>query len=287
MLARDLDRDPHRVVDRVVGGLEAEDHQVRLAGAGAGGPGLERVEQPAVGRVEPRLGDLADRACRGEEVVELDPAGGLEGGPRPDPDPGLGDRAEDSLGADQRPVRRGARARPGQPPALPGSPRGDRPHRLDQVVDVGVEGREVAAGPGRDPAAEGRVLERLREVAQGQAVLAELVLEHGARRPGLDPRRQRLGVDLEHAVEPAQVEADERPLPEPALDPADDAGPAAERDHRRALRLAPAHHDLDLGLVARRCAPGPAGSRTRPGTRGRGRRRTCRARARPARTSRR
>ena len=39
--------------------------------------------------------------------------------------------------------------------------------------------------------------------------------------------------------------------PEPRLDPADDAGAAAERDHRGALGLGPAQHRLDLGLVAR------------------------------------
>ena len=251
MLFCDLNGQVHRVVDRVVGGLEAEDEEVRVAGAGAGRAGLERVEQAAVRGVEPGLRDLAHGPRGGEEVAELDPARGLEGRSRPDPDPGLGDRPEDALGADQRPVRRGPGARARQPAALPGAARGDRPHRLDQVVDVGVEGREVAAGPGRDPAAEGRVLERLREVAEREAVLAELVLEARAGRPGLDPRRQRLGVDLEHAVEAAQVEADERPLAEATLDPADDAGPAAERDHRRALGLAPAHHDLDLRLVAR------------------------------------
>ena len=46
--------------------------------------------------------------------------------------------------------------------------------------------REVAAGAGGDPAAERRELERLREVAQRQPVLAELVLELRARRAGLD-----------------------------------------------------------------------------------------------------
>ena len=79
---------------------------------------------------------------------------------------------------------------PGQPPALPGAGRGDRAHRLDQVVDVGVDGREVAAGAGRDPAAERRELERLREVAQGEPVLARAGprAPGRARRPGSAPR---------------------------------------------------------------------------------------------------
>ena len=56
-------------------------------------------------------------------------------------------------------------------------------------------------------------------------------------------------VDLEHPVQPPQVERDDRPVPEPRLDPADDAGAAAEGDHRRPLGLGPAQHRLDLRLV--------------------------------------
>ena len=82
---------------------------------------------------------------------------------------------------------------PGQPAALPEAAGGDRPHRLDQVVDVGVEGREVPAGAGRDPAAQGGELERLREMAKRQPLLAELVLERRPawRRPGSAPPARR------------------------------------------------------------------------------------------------
>ena len=73
-------------------------------------------------------------------------------------------------------------------------------HRLDEVVDVRVERREVAAGARGDPAAERRELEGLREVAQRQAVLGELLLEARAGRAGLDARGARDRVDLEHAV---------------------------------------------------------------------------------------
>ncbi len=183
------------------------------------------------------------------EVVELDPARGLELRSRPHPHPGLGDHAEDALGADQRPVRRGPRPRPRQAPALPGSPRRDRPHRLDQVVDVRVERGEVPPGPGRDPAPQRRVLEGLREVAQRQPVLAQLVLQAGPGRPGLDPCRQRLRIHLQHPVEPPQVHRDERPLLQPPLHPADHARPPAEGNDRRPLRLGPGEHQLDLRLV--------------------------------------
>src|SRR3712207_8556358 len=49
----------------------------------------------------------------------------------------------------------------------------------------------LSAGPRRDPATERRELERLREVAERQAVLAELRLERGAERARLDARRAR------------------------------------------------------------------------------------------------
>ena len=88
-------------------------------------------------------------------------------------------------------------------------------------------------------------------MAQGEAVLAQLLLEPRAGGAGLDSGGERGRVDLQHPVEAAQVEGDEGPLAEPAtLDAADDAGAAAEGDHRGALGLGPAQHRLDLGLVA-------------------------------------
>ena len=169
-------RQVHPVVYRVVGRFEPE-HQQRFAGPrrGAGRLRLQSVEQAAVGRVEPGLGDLAHRPRRGREVVEADAAGGLVGRSLLKPHPGLGDQAEDPLGAEQGAVRRRSGAGPRQAAALPGADRADRPHRLDQVVDVRIEGREVPAGPSGDPAAKGRVLERLRKVAQGEAAIAQLV----------------------------------------------------------------------------------------------------------------
>src|SRR5439155_6935043 len=110
------------------------------------------------------------------ERVEADPGRRLEPRPLLQPHPGLGDHAEDALGADQKTVRTGTGAGPRESPALPGPRRRDRAHRLDQVVDMRVERGEVAAGPGGDPAAECRVLERLGEVPQREALLAQLVL---------------------------------------------------------------------------------------------------------------
>ena len=108
------------------------------------------------------------------------------------------------------PVGRRAGARARQPPRLPHlAADGQRAHRLDEVVDVRRAGREVAARARGDPAAERRELERLRVEAQRQPVLGELLLEPRAGRAGLDARGARDRVDLEHAVERAQVDRDD------------------------------------------------------------------------------
>ena len=108
----------------------------------------------------------------------------------------------------------------------------------------------MPARPGRDPAAERGVLERLREVAQREAVLSELLLERGPGRPRLDARRPRERVDLEHPVERAEVHRHRRPVAG-RLDAADDARAAAVRDRDRARVLAPGEHALEVGLVRR------------------------------------
>jgi hypothetical protein len=141
----------------------------------------------------------------------------------------------------------GARAR--QPPRLPDARRRDRPHRLDEVVDVRLDGREVPARPRRDPAAERGELEGLREVAQRQPCVAELPLQRGAERAGLDARAAADGVDLEHAVQAGEVERHGRAV-DLRRDAADHARAAAVRDDRHALGRRPFEHGLDVVLVA-------------------------------------
>ena len=79
--------------------------------------------------------------------------------------------------------------RAGQAPALPDPTRRYGPNRLDEVVDVGVQGRVVAARSRREPAAERRELERLREVPQRQPVRAQLIFERGSVDARLNARR--------------------------------------------------------------------------------------------------
>ena len=92
--------------------------------------------------------------------------------PRLHTHPRLGDHPERALRAGEHPVWAHARARSGQPPRLPGAGGRDRAHRLDEILDVGPHGGEVPGRARGDPAAERGVLERLREVAQRQPVLA-------------------------------------------------------------------------------------------------------------------
>ena len=116
-----------------------------------------------------------------------------------------------------------------------------------------VERREVSARARRNPAAERRVLEALRVVAQGEAVRGELLLEVRPEGPRLDARRPRRRVHLEHPVHRAEVHRDRAVPRAPAgpLHAADDARPAAERHDGEPLALAPREHRRDLRLVAR------------------------------------
>ena len=141
----------------------------------------------------------------------------------------------------------------GQPPRLPRAARRHRAHGLDDVVDVRLDGREVPAGARRDPAAERRQLEGLRVEAQRQVERAQLALERRPGRAGLDQRRARDVVDLQHAVHRAHVERDDavearRHL---ALHAAADARAAAVGHDGDVRARRPLEHGLDVALPAR------------------------------------
>src|SRR5262249_21231724 len=145
--------------------------------------------------------------------------------------PRLRDDAENAFRADEEPVRARSRARPGQAPCRDAALRRHDDDAFDEIVDMGQERREMPAGTGRDPAAQRRVLEALREVAERQAMRLELRLERRAENSGLDARSARGAVDLDDAPQAAEIDA-ERGLVartiETRLDAADDARAAAE-----------------------------------------------------------
>src|SRR6478609_435005 len=99
---------------------------------------------------------------------------------------------------------------------------------------MGVEAREMAARAGRDPAAERRALETLREMSKRQVVRLKLCLERRPECAGLDAGGARGLVDLDHATELAQVDGHRSLVARRialGLDAADDARSAAERRH--------------------------------------------------------
>ena len=181
-----LDRVGQIAVDRDAGGLEAQHEHALLAVARAGELRLALVEDAAVRGPQARLRDLAQGVQRGEQVVEHDARRRALRRARAHAHPRLGDHAERALGAEQQPVGRRPGAGAGQPPRRVDAARRQRPDRLGEVVDVGLDGGEMAARAGRQPAAEGRELEALRVVAQRQAALAQLSprAPGPARRPG-------------------------------------------------------------------------------------------------------
>ena len=135
-----------------------------------------------------RTGRSPARPRRGEEVPEADGAAGAEARPVLEAHPGLGDDAENALGADEEPVRTGPRARAGEAPRLEAALGRHDDEAFDEIVDMGVERGEMAAGASGDPAAEGRILEALREMAERQSRAASAAPRAPVRR-----RRPRCG----------------------------------------------------------------------------------------------
>ena len=134
-----------------------------------------------------------DAAARPTPVRERREAPALVHPPRgrpPDPQPQRGDHAERALGAQDELPQVGPGRRLRRAAQVRGSPAGVATVSPDHhVVEPAVPRRGLAAGPGRGEPAERGVLERLREVAQGQPVPVEQPLGLGRAQPGLDGRR--------------------------------------------------------------------------------------------------
>ena len=90
----------------VVAGFEAEHEDRARAVAAAGEERLVVVQEPAVARVQARLGDRAGCLDGALEVGEGHGGAGRNEGRRLKPHPGLGDHAQRALRAAEQPVRR-------------------------------------------------------------------------------------------------------------------------------------------------------------------------------------
>ena len=113
------------------------------------------------------------------------------------------------------------------------------------VAHRAVAHRVGAGGARRRHAAErgvGAGIDR-----EEQALVAQMLVERLAGDAGLDHAVEILGIDREHAVHVAQVDADAAAR---RIDLPLQRGSGAEGDHRHAVRGADAHHVLDVrGLL--------------------------------------
>ena len=203
----------HPRSDIVVGRLEGQHHDGDRAIRRARVVGLGRIEDAAVRGIEAGLRDCAHGVCCGREILEAHRATIAECRPVLQAHPRLGDDAENSFRADHDAVRARPRAGARQTAAFNHAPRRNGAQRFDEIVDVGIERGEVAAGARRNPAPERRIFEALREVAQREPMWAKLCFERGAVGAGLDQRGARSLVDLLDLSHLAQVDRDRAPVP--------------------------------------------------------------------------
>ena len=158
-IAANLQRAKHPGLEGVVGRLEGQHQHGLFVLPWNIGERLARFEQPAVGGIEPSLGDVAHRFGARIELPEAHAGRGAECRLLAQPHPRFGDDAEDAFGADEHTVRAWAGAGARQAAGLERADRCHDPRALDEIVDVGLKRRVVAARSRRDPAAERRAAE--------------------------------------------------------------------------------------------------------------------------------
>ena len=164
--AQHFERALHPGLQLMVGRLEGQHQHGSLALVGAGVGRLARIEQAAVGRKEAGLRDCANRLGAGNKIGKRDRRAGAKLRPILQAHPGLGDDAENPLGADEHAVGTRPGAGAGQAARLDNAGGREHAHRLHEIVDMRVKRRKMTARAGRDPSAERRKFERLRIVAE-------------------------------------------------------------------------------------------------------------------------
>ena len=165
--------------------------------------------------------------------------------------PHLGDDAEGALRADQQLAQVGAGGRFRCAAQIHRAHRGDHAQPANHVVEPAVARRVLAGRSGRREAADGGVLEALREMPEREAVFAEQAF--GVRPGDPGPENGLAGhlVEGDQPVEAAQIKRHHgAELAADRIEPADHAGAAAERDHGDAVLGAVAQDRGDGVVVA-------------------------------------
>ena len=160
-------------------------------------------------------------------------------GSRPDAQGHLGEEAEPAFAAEHRLAQVGPGARRWQAADREFAARRRHPAGVEELLDPAVAQRLLAGRAGHDPAAGGRELERLREVAERHAVRRQRRLDRRAGRAGAEARGQIRGVERLQRHQPLERDVEHRPVALGHMQVADDAGAATIGNDERAepLRL--------------------------------------------------
>ncbi len=197
------------------------------------GQRFRRVRQAQQRQRQARLRDRAHRGLRLFPVRKKQRMKRFALGQRRDAHAGFGEDAEAAFGSEHHfaQIDAGGRGRKGrdQQRAL---------GRLDaasgeQLLDAAVTQRLLAGRARGDPAAQRRILERLRKMTEGVALRAQLRLQIRTGDAGAEARQLRLAIEFDELRQPRQVDGEHRLLARGRGQVAGDAGAAAVGNHRR------------------------------------------------------
>ena len=167
------------------------------------------------------------------------------------PHPHPGDDAEHALGSGEQLTKVRPGGRGGGAAQIQHARWSDNPHSADHVIEAAVTGGVLPGGPGSGETADAGEAEALREMPEGETMLAEQALSLRPGDPGAEFCLPGGLVEPVQGVEPAQIQCDERPeLCAQWVQPADHAGSATERHHRDSLLRAVVENGGNVVLVA-------------------------------------
>ena len=165
--------------------------------------------------------------------------------------PHPGDDSEHAFGSGEHLTQVGTRSRGGGAADVEHSGGSHHPHAAQHVVEPSVAGGVLAGGPGGGEATEAGEAEALREVAKGEAALAEEAFGLGAGDPGAEFGLAGDLVNPVQGVEAAQIQRNDglEPVPD-RIQSADHTGTTTERHHRYPVPRAVVQNGCHLVLAA-------------------------------------